>query len=148
MFVRLTRSNRARAGWLVALLYLFCVLAPGAALALGGPAAWLPAEIAATAALHDHDHSGHDFASHGTSQHGTSHQHGSADAAGQADGVKHQHDGTTSPGPCCAMHCLSAITADLPAIAKPMSPGSIRVSENVRRLRGTTPPLLDRPPNV
>jgi hypothetical protein len=139
MFVRLTRSSRASAGWLVALLYLVCVLAPGAALALGGPAPWLPAEIE-QAAEHQHDHTGH----------GTSHQHGSEHAAHQADsdGAKHKHDSKNSPGPCCAMLGLSAMTADVPAIAQPMEPRSIRISESIRSLHGTTPPLLDRPPNT
>ena len=41
MFVRLTRPMRAKAGWFVALLYLFCVLAPGVALALGDAASCL-----------------------------------------------------------------------------------------------------------
>ena len=41
MFVRLTRPVRAKAGWFVALLYLFCVLAPGVALALGDAASCL-----------------------------------------------------------------------------------------------------------
>lgn len=138
MLVRLTRLNRARAGRLVALLYLLCVLAPGAALALGGPAAWIPAEIENKAATHAHDHS----------DHGSSHQHGSAHDPADTEGVRHQQDGNTSPGPCCAMHCLSAIAADLPAIVKPKPPRSIRLSEKIRSLRGTMPPPLYRPPNA
>lgn len=136
MLVRLTRPNRARAGWLVALLYLLCVLAPGAALALGGPAAWIPAEIENKAVTHVHDHS----------DHGSSHQHGSAHEPADTDGISHKHDGNVSPGPCCAMHCLSAIAADLPAIVKPKPPRSICVSKDVRSPRGTTPPPLYRPP--
>lgn len=38
MFVHLTRPARTKAGWFVALLYLFCVLSPGVALALGAAA--------------------------------------------------------------------------------------------------------------
>ena len=45
MFVRLTRPARAKAGWFVALLYLFCVLAPGVALALGDAASCLDAPV-------------------------------------------------------------------------------------------------------
>ena len=45
MFVRLTRPVRAKAGWFVALLYLFCVLAPGVALALGDAASCLMTEL-------------------------------------------------------------------------------------------------------
>jgi hypothetical protein len=58
----------------------------------------------------------------------------------------HQHDGKTSPGPCCAMLCLSAIAADPPAIAKPSQPISLCVARNFQRLPGKAPPLLYRPP--
>ena len=44
MFVRLTRPARAKAGWFIALLYLFCVIAPGVALALGDAASCLMTE--------------------------------------------------------------------------------------------------------
>jgi hypothetical protein len=135
MFVRLTRQIRAKAGWLVALLYLLCVLAPGAALALGGAAPWLPDEIKPASVAHMHQGSV-DSALH---EHGKHHQ---ADA-GHA---KHTHDGKASPGPCCAMLCLSAIPANLPDIAKPAQPVSVCVSETYRRLADKAPPLLYRPP--
>jgi hypothetical protein len=139
MFVRLTRRKRAKAGWFVALLYLLCMLAPGTALALGSPARWLPAEIKPAVAAPAHEHR------HGA---GVSHEHGGVHGAHHtdADDAKHSHDGTNSPGPCCAMHCLSAIPADPPAIAKPVQPRSIRGAENYRRLPGKAPPLLYRPP--
>ena len=60
--------------------------------------------------------------------------------------TKHQHDGKGSPGPCCAMLCVSAIAADLPAVAKPLQPISLCVAENFQRLPGNAPPLLYRPP--
>jgi len=139
MFVGLTRRNRTKAGWLVALLYLFCVLAPGAALALGNSAPCLPDVATAAHAEHHamaHDHLAvHDHAAH------------HADAT-QQEHKQHQHDGKSSPGPCCAMLCLSAIATDLPAIEKPARPNAIRVAETAPRLHGTTPPLLDRPPNA
>src|SRR5215216_2860530 len=65
MLVRLTRQNRAKAGWFVALLYLLCVVAPGVALARGNPAPWLPAEIKLAAAAEMHHHSAN----------GASHEH-------------------------------------------------------------------------
>src|SRR6266536_3341067 len=100
MFVRLTTRKRVKAGWFVALLYLFCVLAPGAAPALGNPAPWLPDEIKPVAGAGMH--------------HGSQHEHGGPAATHEADigSAKHKHDGKTSPGPCCAMLCLSAIPAD------------------------------------
>ena len=135
MFVRLTRPIRAKAGWLVALLYLLCVLAPGAALALGSAAPWLPDEIKPASVAHMHQDSV-DGALH---EHGRHHQADTGHA-------KHTHDGKTSPGPCCAMLCLSAIPANLPAIAKPAQPVSVCVSETYRRLADKAPPLLYRPP--
>jgi hypothetical protein len=138
MLSHLTRRNRIKAGWLVALLYLCCVLAPGAALALGQQAPWLPAEIklAAVAGAHGDSHTMH--AADASHDHGGMHGDGRADAG-------HDHDGKTS-GPCCAMLCLSAIPAGLPTIAKPAPPVSVCVSENYRRLPDQAPPLLYRPP--
>jgi hypothetical protein len=143
MFVRLTRRKRVKAGWLVALLYLFCMLAPGAALALGSAASCVPTEIAPAAVTHEHAQPMH--TANAAHDHGGHH----ADAGEPAhQQPTHRHDGKTSPGPCCAMLCLSAIAADLPAIAKPAQPISACVSESHRRLHGTAPPLLFRPPNA
>ena len=138
MFVRLTRRMRAKAGWFVALLYLFCVLAPGIALAFGDAAPCLPAESEPAAVSHMH----HD------SLRGTAHQHEAIGGDHHADAgyPTHPHDGKTSSGPCCAMLCLSALPADLPVIAKPSQPISIRLSENYRRLPGKAPARLYRPP--
>jgi len=134
MFVHLTRPMRAKAGWVVALLYLFCVLAPGAALALGDAAPCFPAE-STPAVTHVHEHSAHA---------GAAHEHG--DHQADAGHAKHTHDGKTSPGPCCAMLCLSAIAANLPDIANPPQPISVRISESYQQLPGKAPPLLYRPP--
>jgi len=139
MFVRLTRRKRAKAGWFVALLYLLCVLAPCAAPALGNPAPWLPAEIKQAVAAPVHQHMHHADSS-------DDHDRMEADRHSDAGHANHQQDGNASPGPCCAMLGLSAIAADLPAIAKPEQPTSRCVSENIQRLPGKAPPLLYRPP--
>ena len=148
MFARLTRPARAKAGWFAALLYLFCVLAPGVALALGDAASCLMNEMPAAAA-HVHEAA--------QPQPAASHQHHAmqtdqhamhrADAGHAVPGhARHQHDGKGSPGPCCAMLCVSAIAADPPAVAKPSPPVSLCVAENFQRLPGEPPPLLYRPP--
>lgn len=144
MFVRLTRPARAKAGWFAALLYLFCVLAPGVALALGDAASCLLHQPAATAAAHVHT---------GDQAGATAHRHHDQNATHDADGgdglpapAGHQHDGKGGTGPCCAMLCVSAIATELPAIAKPAVPTSTCVSENFQRLPGEAPPLLFRPP--
>jgi hypothetical protein len=139
MFVRLTRPVRTKAGWLVALLYLFCVLAPGAVLALGDAASCLVHQSGMAATPHVHTAT----ASH---EHGGMHQHRADAGNATQEHTKHQHDGKGSPGPCCAMLCVSAIAVDPPAVAKPVQPISLCVAENLRRLPGAAPPLLYRPP--
>ena len=131
MFVRLTRPARAKAGWFVALLYLFCLLAPGVALALGDAASCLVHQSGMAAAAHAH---------------GEMQQHRADAGNAPQEPTKHQHNGKGSPGPCCAMLCVSAIAADLPAIAKPSPPVSPCVFGNFQRLPGEAPPLLYRPP--
>ncbi|QHO74320.1 hypothetical protein ACH79_18455 [Bradyrhizobium sp. CCBAU 051011] len=141
MFVRFTRSIRAKAGWFVALLYLFCVLAPGVALAVGDAASCLLHQIP-PAAVHVHEDASHEHHEvHGNQQ---SSHHADADRT-EHDHAKHGH-GKTLPGPCCAMLCLSALPADLPGLAKPSQPTSICVLERFQRLPGEPPPLHYRPP--
>jgi hypothetical protein len=147
MFVRLTRRKRVKAGWVAALLYLFCVLAPGVALAAGDAASCLMTETETTVAAHVHGDSSHqhhaaqgnEHSGHHADAGAIQHQHASHEHA------KHGHD-KASPGPCCAMLCVSAITADLPAIAKPVQPISVCVSESLQRLPGEPPPPHYRPP--
>jgi len=138
MFVRLKKQNRARAGWLVALLYLFCVVAPGAALALGSTAPWLANDLNPPVSMHAHDHSAH--------QH--SEAHADRDAGSGSTHHQHQHDGKNSTGPCCAMLCLSTIAADTPSIARPVQPSFVRMAETFWRLPDKTPPLPYKPPIV
>jgi len=146
MFVRLTRPVRAKAGWFVALLYLFCVLAPGVALALGDAASCLMTELPTIATTHVHDGAQPMHAASAAHQHGEGHQHHADTGGATHDHAKHQHDGKTSHGPCCAMLCVSAIVADPPAVAMPSPPISLCVSANFQRLPGKAPPLLYRPP--
>lgn len=146
MLVRLTKPVRAKAGWLVALLYLLCVLAPGVALALGDAASCLMTELPASGAAHIQDGAQPVHAASVAPQHGEEHQH-RADAGGAThDHAEHQHGGKGSAGPCCAMLCISAIATDSPAVATPVQPISFCVPEIFQRLPGEAPPLLYRPP--
>jgi hypothetical protein len=148
MFVRLTRPMRAKAGWFAALLYLFCVLAPGASLALGDAASCLMHQ-SGTGAVHGHEGVEPEHAAAYQHHEMQADQHAMHHAdAGHAmpEPAKHEHDGNGAMSPCCAMLCVSAIAADLPAIAKPSQPMSTCVSENFQRLPGKAPPLLYRPP--
>jgi hypothetical protein len=139
MLARLTNSTRIRAGRLFALVYLFSVLAPAFALALGNPAPCFQAEIDAVGITR----SDVDFSA-------IHHMHGpgSQDRGMQADSDhhSHHHHGKTSTDPCCAMLCLSAIPADLPSIAKPFRPIALLVAMDFRPLASEPPPPLYRPP--
>ena len=144
MLLRLTRSVRIRVGRIIALAYLFCVLAPAASLAWGsGPAPCLddailadlvPVQQMQTSQLHDgpaHDHAG---------------PHAHHQAAAQGTPAPHHHDGKGAVGPCCAMMCVSALPADLPVVAKPLQPISACAPEIVVSLHSTAPPQHYRPP--
>nr|WP_245452885.1 hypothetical protein [Bradyrhizobium sp. C9] len=149
MLVRLTKSGRVRAGCSIILAYLFCVLAPSLALAFGAPFPCLTDEVQPVA-VHVHDASmpmahaeaaAHDHAAH---DHGGMHTHHAA--GGVEPPAKHSHDGKNSPGPCCALMCVSALPADLPLVAGPLHPIANRLAEVFQSLRGEAPARLYRPP--
>ncbi|WP_245332004.1 hypothetical protein [Bradyrhizobium sp. NAS80.1] len=71
--------------------------------------------------------------------------HAHHQAAAQ-DAPVHHHDGKGKAGPCCAMMCVSALPADLSAVAKPVQPVSACSPEIVASLHSGPPPLLYRPP--
>lgn len=142
MMSRLTRSMRARVGRLIALAYLLCIVAPAAALAWGqAPApcladAVVPADLVA---IQQHMHDG-----------GARHDHGAmlgqhhAGAPGMPD--EHHHDGKGTPGPCCAMMCVTALPAELPHLAMPVQPTSACAHEIAVVMHAEAPALLYRPP--
>jgi hypothetical protein len=152
MLVRLTRSRRLTAGWTAALVYLLCVLAPGAALAFGhGPAPCFIDEFVPVAVIaKSHDKSSDSAAMTHRHADGSSHDHGAMRGHHHADAgdapPAHHHDGTTSPGPCCAMLCVTALPADLPLMVKPSQPISLCAAETEWSAPGKAPPLLYRPP--
>ncbi|WP_370988035.1 hypothetical protein [Bradyrhizobium sp. DN5] len=146
MLLRLTRSMRIRVGRLVVLAYLFCVLAPAAALAWGsGPAPCLADEapLADLAPAHHQMHASHQ---HGAPSHDHAGAHAHHQTAAQDAPAPHHHDGKGTAGPCCGMMCVSALPADLPSVAKPLQPISACAPEIVASLHSATPPLHYRPP--
>ncbi|QOZ47478.1 hypothetical protein XH89_31310 [Bradyrhizobium sp. CCBAU 53340] len=145
MLLQLTRSMRIRVGRLVALAYLFCVLAPAASLAWGnGPAPCLDdALLAELAPARQQLATGH---MHGGTSHDHAGMHAHQHVAAQDVPSPHHHDGKGSPGPCCAMMCVVALPADLPSVATPLQPISACAPEIVTSLRSEAPPLLYRPP--
>jgi hypothetical protein len=145
MLLRLTRSMRIRVGRFIALAYLFCVLAPAASLAWGqGPAPCLDNDVLRANIVPAH-HQIQTSHAHGDHSHHHAGAHAHHETAARDAPVPHHHDKGT-PGPCCAMMCVSALPADLPSVAKPLQPISACSPEIVASLHSAAPPLHYRPP--
>lgn len=151
--MRLTRARRWRAGWLLALAYLVCVLAPTISFAM-------PGSHAASPCLID--------ASHGAGmalvqaeapvQHvhmdGPMHGHSSANAGDGGHSVAMALNGSSVPekaphvsdGQCCGLTCVTALPAVLVDIAKPSAPPTLCVVEFYRKVTDNAPSRLYRPP--
>ena len=130
----LTRSLRRRAGLLLALGYLACVIATPAAAAFAGGC---PGDD------HNH-HQQHVAATVDIHADGSAH-----DQEPQASDHKQANsDGKTVPGHCCGVTCLNAI-ADQPSV-----PGGVTTFTSIglpalEAVRsGLGPYRLDRPPDV
>jgi hypothetical protein len=128
--VRLIGSRRLMAAWIAAAIYLACIVAPAAALALGGEPAPCFAEDMLPAAH----------------MRAVGHGHVHAHYPSASDGAPGHHHGKGLPGPCCIMLCAVAIPANLPVVADPLRQVALRLAESDRAMPGRTPPLLYRPP--
>ena len=157
MFVGLTRTRRLRAGWIVALIYLLCVLAPTVSFALPGShavapcltdASHVPGMIhmhteAPTQHIHNdghgHDHSGaHSHANSNGDQRSIS-----VALNGKSIPAKGPH---SSDGQCCGLMCITALPATLVDIVKPSVPTALCEVEGYRKVTDSAPPRLYRPP--
>jgi hypothetical protein len=157
MFVRLTTARRGRAGWLLAFVYLLCVLAPTISFALPGSQAVAPCLIDANHApglVHVHtdvptrhvhiDSQGHDH-SGGHSHAISDDAHRSISMALNAKSVpeKAPH---SSAGQCCGLTCVTALPATLIDIVKPSAPTALCEVGGYRKVTDNAPPRLYRPP--
>ncbi|MCA6122952.1 hypothetical protein J6500_13745 [Bradyrhizobium sp. WSM 1704] len=122
------------------------MLAPSLALAFGAPFPCLTDEVQPVAMMHEHGAPMAMTDGGGAAHHDHDGMHRHHAAAGSEPPAKHGHDGKNSPGPCCAMMCVSALPADLPSVAAPLHPIATRICEPHQGLRGEPPALLYRPP--
>ncbi|RTM14185.1 MAG: hypothetical protein EKK33_07305 [Bradyrhizobiaceae bacterium] len=156
MLVRLSSAGRLVAARLLALAYLFCVLAPALSFAWADGARAAPCvteDQHGMRVVHVHEHVT------GAAQHvhpdGHSHDHSALVAASEAGygagtvaqpispaGDHHKSAG----GQCCGMVCVSALPATLTDIVRPAAPRSVCVSANYRAIADNTPPQHYRPP--
>ena len=156
--IGLAKAKRVRAGWLLALVYLLCVLAPTASFALPGEHALAPCltdenhvpgvphirNVSAPRHIdragRPHDHSG-------------SHAHTSAivqdvnsiaaDRDHDADRNSHAPDGQ-----CCGLFCLTALPAALVSVAAPSRAMSLCATRVDRPVADNGPDHHYRPPIV
>lgn len=153
MLVRLTRTRRLRAGWLIALAYLFCVLAPTISYALPGahvPARCLTDENHVPGMIHVHSEPHH------VHEAGHSHDRAAAQglAAGDDDSMSMTSDSKFAPekaphssgGQCCGLMCVSALPARVVDIVKPSAPTALCEVEGYRNVADNAPRRLYRPP--
>ena len=153
MLVRLTRAKRLRAGWLIALAYLLCVLAPTISYALPGvhaPARCLTDQNHVPGMVHIHSELQH--------LHDDGHAHDHTAAQGNSTGHDHsmsvESDSKSVPenaphksgGECCGLMCVSAIPATVVDIVKPSAPTALCEVEGYRNVADNAPPRLYRPP--
>ncbi len=154
MLKSLTRWKRVRAGWIVALIYLLCVLAPTISFALPGSQAVTPCltEAAHGPGMvhlptdapvqhvrvdgHVHDHSGgHSHAKSGGST--------SVALNGKSTPETAPH---SSDGQCCGLTCVTALPATLIDIVKPSAPTAFCEVEGYHKVTDNAPARLYRPP--
>ncbi|MGC2776700.1 MAG: hypothetical protein WA418_13825 [Bradyrhizobium sp.] len=140
------------AGRLLVLAYLFCVLSPGVAMALGRGAAPCFDEATIAVAVSHHEMADTVMMPQMHAAHAHHHDHPAADAGMQARHAPapapSHHDHSKMPGPCCAMMCAVGLAVALPAMSLPAPLATASVTTREQSLPGRTPPRLDRPPIV
>lgn len=146
-----------RAGWLVALAYLSCVLTPTITFALPGGHATpycLTDEDHVPGVVHVHnegivphvhkDGHVHDHSGVKTHVHAAGDHHAKSIALN--DGSAPAKAPHSSDGQCCGLMCVTALPATLVDVAKPSVPKAVREAERYRRLTDNAPPQRYRPP--
>jgi hypothetical protein len=145
MFVRLTNAKRLKAGWLLALVGMLCLFAPGVSFAFSDgsrSAPFVTNETQELGIVHVHDLS--ERAPHAPKgarlcEHSATHAHLNKFVPAPANDQ-------TSRAHCCCMMCSSALPATTIDIVRPSAPTCVCASENYRKVIDNTPPRLYRPP--
>ncbi|UGV24774.1 hypothetical protein E0H22_03205 [Rhodopseudomonas boonkerdii] len=157
MLVRLTRNQRKKAGWIIAWVYLLCIMAPTLSYAAPGKDAsshCMTMKGAATGSMHDHDQSDPTILAHG---HGTAHDHAQAQPAAIAgddypsiampsEDPSPQKGPHTTSGQCCVLMCIGTMPAPLLEITSPSIPTVVRMTTSYRATADNAPDVHYRPP--
>jgi hypothetical protein len=151
MLVRLSRSKRLRAGWLITLIYLLCVLAPTLSFAWPGSRAVSPCLTEAahlSGVVHMHTDAGIEHIR--IEGHTHAHSSGHSQATSDGDQLRARFAPEKAPhssdGQCCGLMCVTALPASLIDIVKPSVPTTLCQVEGYRKVTDNAPPRLYRPP--
>jgi hypothetical protein len=160
MLVRLSRAKRLRAGWLLALAYLLCVLAPGVAFALGDgrlAAHCLFEDLPIGLAIQEQEtsHAGvHQHLAQAAHEHLGHHDHAAHHAqaidlvgAKTSQSLPAPGDHHATPGvQCCGMLCVSALPVVIAEMLTPHPLVTFCPAETSRNVADNPPPQHYRPP--
>ena len=149
--------RRLRAGWIIALLYLLCVLAPTISFALPGSHAVAPcltdaSHVPGMVHVHTEAPTQHIHKDGHRHDHSGAHSHLNSDGDQRAMSVA--LNGMPAPekaphsldGKCCGLTCVTALPATLIDIVKPSAPTALCEVEGCRKVTDNAPPRLYRPP--
>ena len=147
MLVRLARDQRKKAGWIVALVYLLCIMAPTLSYAMPVKQAvsdCMTIEGVAAGSMHMHDLSAPTITAHVDE---AAHDHAQAQPAAMSDADSPSKKGPhTTSGQCCALMCIGAMPAPLMEIASPSAPTVVRITTSYRATADNAPDVHYRPP--
>jgi len=142
-------------GWIVALAYLLCVLAPTVSYALPGEHALAPCltdESHVPGMVHVHA----DGPTRHVHQDGRVHEHSAVRANSDGDhrSMSMTLDSRSVPekvphssdGQCCGLMCVTALPASLVDIVTPSAPTAACEAESYRKVTDNAPARLYRPP--
>lgn len=152
MLVRFNKARRLRAAWLLALVYMLCVLAPGVSFAFSDGSRAAPCltdENHAFGIVHVHEVKApaqHVHADGHTHEHPGSHAASGLSAGNDETPVPASGHHKAPGAQCCGMVCLSALPATIFEIVTPSMPMLAYVSETYRNVADNAPPRLYRPP--
>ena len=162
MFVRLTRTKRLKAGWLFALIYLLCVVAPSASFAIAGvvPHCLTTAGLGISSAqMHGSMQMHGDTATEHVQGGGAINDHSGmhtltnsgvdnvvAHDPGKETSVPAKSQHKASDAQCCGLMCLTALPAPLIDIVMPPALTVICVSQARPDVADSAPLRHYRPP--
>jgi hypothetical protein len=149
--LRLTRTQRLRAGCVVALLYLLCVMTPTIALALPGMPTLDCLVTDGAALVHVHNHASGEPQHHSMhGDHGAAHVHDAmasiADDPSSTNAPSRPTHGSAGTSSCCELMCLTALPAMFAGVSPPDLPMSRCLNEASRVMSDNAPPRHYRPP--